>query len=357
MYVSGRWLLGGPSAERLISKCSRAWRKKGQSMNPADQVKWSHRMKLFLEECRAESAAIPRFRGDVSGLDFVIEAKNLKNYFHFTKEVLISLTMVEEITDFNGRIVIVYEKNEPAPFVMRFIEFLFPELASLVVFKKAPYKTDRALITWYGDYTFLQRYDGTGYIWDNSHLFSKKIDSSVYKVLRRNGYSRALKKLRDRAHSKTKHLDFSHLPKRVWISRNPKMSRERSVTNERKLIDSLLQREFDVLYFEDLDPASQIGLMSRAEIVATFHGAGIANMLYASRNTKILEIGTLQSGLQRQSDFVAFAHCSHAHYTTVVADFEYEGLETIPPLRRCGLYPVRISDLGISKLLSYVEEL
>jgi hypothetical protein len=47
---------------------------------------------------------------------------------------------------------------------------------------------------------------------------------------------------------------------------------------------------FSVVYFEDLSLTEQISIAKNARVIAGFHGAGLANVVWSSKNCKVIEI-------------------------------------------------------------------
>ena len=344
LAVDGKWVLSGPAGDRMSSRCQTAWRRAQK------RPYWGKRLTQYFEDNAQRPLPIAAQSAD--DVPFVIEAKNLTNYYHFTKEVLAALTTLDAIPGHHAPIIITYHKRPPAPFVTAFIEALFPEHAERVRFEKAPRRYDDALICWYGDYAGLRedggQHYGTRHTLDGSH-----IGAGLSVLLRHAGYSRALRLLRERALRVIKQGDFDHFPAKFWITR--KGGHDRVPKAEGALIAAFAERGFETLAFEDLSPLEQVAAMNRAETVASYHGAGFTNMMYAGRKTQVFELGTLQTGAQRVGDFSAFCHVSECSYTHAVADFEYDGDREIPPMRGYGLYPVRISEAGIARLMDRVD--
>ncbi|MEM1374740.1 MAG: glycosyltransferase 61 family protein [Pseudomonadota bacterium] len=346
LAVNGKWLLAGPAGDRMIAHCQHAWRK-------ADKKPfWGKRFRAHLEDT---PTGMPRVTGeDVRDVPFVIEAKNLKNYYHFTKEVLAALTALDEVPGHRAPIVIVYQKHPPAPFVQRFIEALFPELAARVEYREAPQRIPRAILCWYGDYAELQG-PAHGH-WGARHAFeTTPTGAGISMILRHCGYARALRLLRERALRAIEGKAFSHLPRRFWVTRTG--GNDRAPKMEAAIIAAFGARGFETLAFEDLSPLEQIAAMARADAMASYHGAGFTNMMYAAPTTKVIELGTLQTGIQRVGDFSAFAHVSSCDYTHAVADFDHDGPDVIPPLRGNGLYAVHLSEAGQTRLMAHVDGL
>jgi capsular polysaccharide biosynthesis protein len=94
--------------------------------------------------------------------------------------------------------------------------------------------------------------------------------------------------------------------------------------------------------------------MNDALTMASFHGAGFTNLMYAAPDARVVELGTLQSGMLRLGDFAGLAHASGADYSVAIADYEYDGNRVIPPMRGHGLYPVRITDQGVDRLVEHI---
>jgi hypothetical protein len=64
----------------------------------------------------------------------------------------------------------------------------------------------------------------------------------------------------------------------------------RSFTNETEVEEHLKKGGFSIICLEDLSIAAQINLFQNAEIIVGSHGAGFANLVWASENVRVLEI-------------------------------------------------------------------
>ncbi len=80
----------------------------------------------------------------------------------------------------------------------------------------------------------------------------------------------------------------SDMPRRVYISRM--LAENRRLVNEAELIEALTNIGFSVVTLEALDLAAQIQLFRGADVIVAPHGAGLANLVFARRQTVILEI-------------------------------------------------------------------
>jgi len=91
----------------------------------------------------------------------------------------------------------------------------------------------------------------------------------------------------DRLRERTLHDNVGPRTRRIYISR--RQAAERRVRNEEALVDRLCSLGFTRYDLEDLSPAQQIRLFQEAELVVGPHGAGLANLLFATDAT-VLEL-------------------------------------------------------------------
>jgi capsular polysaccharide biosynthesis protein len=83
--------------------------------------------------------------------------------------------------------------------------------------------------------------------------------------------------------------DFaSALPKKFFISRAK--TRRRRLVNEDDLSKALESEGYATLYLEDWTLAQQINLFAQAQVVVGLHGAGLANLVFARPETKVVEL-------------------------------------------------------------------
>jgi hypothetical protein len=76
--------------------------------------------------------------------------------------------------------------------------------------------------------------------------------------------------------------------KKIYISR--KAANYRKILNEEELMPILKKYNFAIYMPEELSVKDQITLFSNADIILGIHGAGLANILFADKNAKMLEI-------------------------------------------------------------------
>jgi len=77
-------------------------------------------------------------------------------------------------------------------------------------------------------------------------------------------------------------------PRRIFISR--RKTGTRTLANERQLEELLRGRGFETHSMEDYPLAKQARLIRESEMVVATHGAGLANLVFARRGTRVIEI-------------------------------------------------------------------
>lgn len=76
--------------------------------------------------------------------------------------------------------------------------------------------------------------------------------------------------------------------RRIYISR--RAASKRKVKNEEEIIPILKSFGFEVLQTEDLSFKMQRQLMRETSVLISIHGAGLANMIFMPKNSKIIEL-------------------------------------------------------------------
>lgn len=77
-------------------------------------------------------------------------------------------------------------------------------------------------------------------------------------------------------------------PTRVYVSR--RKARARALLNEEEVESAMHRQGLAVMHMEDLSFGDQIELFSSAELVVAPHGAGLANLVWADRIRRVIEI-------------------------------------------------------------------
>ncbi len=243
---------------------------------------------------------------------------------------------------------------------MAFITALFPELTGRVHLVQKSRRYPRALTSWslrhylhHAPPHLMDPLEGLGrpsWLWQG-----RRASRGSQAILAMNGYDAALRRLNARARRIVADVDARHLPRRFWITRDVTGPRNRAMKGEAKMKKALRKFGFVAISFESLSPLEQIALVANADIMAGYHGAGFANMLYAGPQTHVLEMGTYQTALHRWADFMPHAHAAGCHYTSFFADFNKDAPEETPEVLSEGLLPVAISDAGIEAVCAHIE--
>lgn len=77
--------------------------------------------------------------------------------------------------------------------------------------------------------------------------------------------------------------------KKYYLSRNQTIIR--SISNEQDLLNLIDKYGFEIIYTENKTLNEQIQLFSECDILISPHGAGLTNMLFMPKGSKIIEIG------------------------------------------------------------------
>jgi len=93
-----------------------------------------------------------------------------------------------------------------------------------------------------------------------------------------------INKLRDRFLEKHKITPW----KKIYISRQK--AKIRKVTNEDEVVKLVNSFGFEIHYFEDYNFSEQVNLMQCTTHLIGLHGAGLTNMLFMQKNSKVLEL-------------------------------------------------------------------
>lgn len=82
--------------------------------------------------------------------------------------------------------------------------------------------------------------------------------------------------------------NFNKKPIKIYISRSN--SDRRRLSNERELIKILKKKNFRILQMEKIKFYDQIKYCSRASLIISLHGAGLTNLIWMKKKTKLIEI-------------------------------------------------------------------
>lgn len=348
LAIGNKWFLNGHAGGRLLDSFLHRWKRSD------DPQRYHAQFSEHFQIAQAPDGAVPVWDKGTGDLDFVVEARHLGNYYHFTTEVLSAIAAATEIPGFRGNILIVANRLDAGAFAMAFVQSLFPDIADRVRFLPSPHHFDRVLTLWHGHWAQLQQEIGIAedLLPETHPIATGNVPPDIWKTLQANGYSKTLKTLGRHGRALAAGRETRRFPEKVWIARRAAQGNDRPLANEDRIIAELARRGFGVLYFEDLDPLDQIAAMAGASKMVSCHGAGFANLIYASDSASIVEIGTIQSSILRWKDFAGLAHASGAQHTLAIADHADESGRIMPRFRGGTLYPVRLTDDAIDEIVA-----
>tara|TARA_R110002094_G_scaffold7401_15_gene16630 strand:+ start:6344 stop:8080 length:1737 start_codon:yes stop_codon:yes gene_type:complete len=352
-----RLILSGASGTRLLNKYR--W----ESLDADVDVDVDIRLNDFFVNGQAynKNKEIPLYSGMLDyDIDFAIECRNTFNYYHFVIESLAQLTLLDTL-DFQGNIYFHFPNQEKKqrPFAQDFVTALFPEYEGRVFFERAPKDYKRVLTAYdlIGAHQMMPENDIAGIErFAPAEMADQKGLSKIQlqPILAMNSVSSTVLALRARALRAIEGHDFGHLPRRFYVGRDTRQSRSRHMEGEDLLFDHLKLFGFEYVVFENLSPLEQIAAMANAEMMISYHGAGFTNMLFASPDAYVIEIGTLQTAQFRWGDFWPLANASQCRYVSFFADLNTDDPLTEPHFSTDGIVPVALSEQGTAQLMGFV---
>lgn len=142
--------------------------------------------------------------------------------------------------------------------------------------------------------------------------------------------------VRNRFSSKNEIIPY----KKIYISRQK--AKKRKIVNESELISLLKSYNFEIHFFEDYNFYDQVKLMQQTTHLIGLHGAGLTNMLFMNKKSKILE-------LRNNGD-------SHNNcYFSLASDLEHEYYYTLNEGNSKDTNAVDIN-VNLEKLIETIEK-
>lgn len=352
--INGKYLINGPSGLRIVNRMSR-------SANPKKVGRLEAIAASFAEKRMQNHIYFPDAEDCDRNLDLILVAKNLFNFYHFTKETLPNIALYESY-NLTGKIIINSQNETEANFVRDEITRFFPKIADRVTISFGDLDVRRALLPVDTRFFYFQGSDEsmpslgtaakTSWMWEDRALGERSL-----KTLGMNSCETSLFALREhvlqRVDETRNESDFTSKPRRLYVARRPS-KRLRKIRQEEVLINALKELDFEVIYFEDYDVLTQARLVSEAEVIVTAHGAGLTNMLYARHGCLVVEISNLQIALLRFGDFNPLALVSQARYLHFFTDHDWPNQDVIPDYGKHSLIGSKLDDTGISILRSAI---
>ncbi|CUH15077.1 Capsular polysaccharide biosynthesis protein [Jannaschia seosinensis] len=345
----GKYFVNGAAGTRLRTKY--AWANVGKRDANGE-------IAAYFRSLQDGDPELPVWPGGTEGLDYVIDARNGFNFYHFLTESMGQLCAVDR-DDFRGRIYIHVDREKIEPFIHDWIAILFPRLAGRVEFRWGRHSYDRCLSLmnkrhlWYQ--TGPRAMDDLDDVAPETRFWKgRKPDRTSLLILAQNVCDDTLLHLRETALKRIEGGDWAHLPRRFWVAR--RSQRERPMRGEADLVAALAERGFETVHFEDYTPLEQIAIMARAEVMISHHGAAFANMLFARPEAHCIEIGTYQTARWRWRDFMPHAIASGCRYTSLFADFNADApIHRPEDVRSRPLHPVGLDAGGRGRVIDYVD--
>lgn len=133
--------------------------------------------------------------------------------------------------------------------------------------------------------------------------------------------------------------------RKIYISRGDNTN-HRNLIDEQPLMDELLPRGFHSYMLSSLTFEQQVRLFASAEVVVGVHGAGLANIVFAPENIKVVEIASKEYCPSMYQDI---AFCRHQEYEMVFACAD----DTI--FSDVSKQSIRLGSDGISRLLALLD--
>ena len=355
LLVGEKLLLSGASATRA--------RNAYRNENRGDNVDPEQDLVAYFDACQQGNigSGVPVLDAvPDEPIDFAVECRNTFNFYHFITESLSQLVVLDQL-DFEGNIYFHYPNadHKVRGFAQDFVDALFPEYAGRVYFERAPKEYSRVLTAYDLIGAHYQSPD-SGYDAIDALALSDRLwrgrsaTAGSQAILAMNSVNTNLIKLRKRALRAVGEMDCSHLPKRFYVGRDTRQSRNRHMQGEDLLFDHLKLFGFEYVVFENLSQTEQIALMANAEMMISYHGAGFTNMLFAHPDAFVVEIGTLQTAVSRWGDFWPLANAAQCKYVTFFADYKTDAESDSVHIFRDDILPVHLSERGIGQVMAFV---
>ncbi|WP_062762369.1 DUF563 domain-containing protein [Falsirhodobacter sp. alg1] len=293
---------------------------------------------------------LPLFNEDYRQLDFVIETRNFYNFYHFTKETLPHLTLVERY-GLTGRVLIAGPNRKVSDFVMDAVKAWFPELVDRVEITGDTVDFGRALIGLDTRIMYYQCRDALiPSIQDVSDVpVKRRFTTGNLRLASINSYEQPLGDLRQRALAV---LQPAPPSRRLFVVR--RSGRQRNMVGGDLLEARLKDMGFEVVAFEDHTVAEQARMVAEAEAVVLLHGAGTTNMLYVPEGCLVVELSNLQTLRKRFGDFNPIAIAAGARYLHVFADHDFPNPDVVPVISEDGHRGVVLSSFEADVIASHI---
>lgn len=292
-----------------------------------------------------------------------IEVKNFYNFFHFLTESFHKAFSDRKAIKAADKTVFKSGSKRVEGFVKRWIDDFREIIGSNVVIEAGSTGADSApsnIITPLSAKHLLYQFEGPhreminavrppGHSWTGYDATPHPV-----KILALNSVDDSMFEFRDAAIALAKQRVERKWGRKIYVARSKAIARQRVMKGEDNLIAALQAKGFEVVYFEDLSPLEQIRCVNGARCIVLQHGAGMANMMFASSNTHVFELGTYQTAMSRWGDFIPIAHVAKCHYHHIFLDMDYEDEDTDPVFADHGLVAPVVSGEDVERVMSLI---
>lgn len=305
-------------------------------------------------------------QGDVSKADlttpFLIILKNGFNFYHFVDDVLRQFSTIDTLgPEYTGEIVI-SAPNEPiSNFVERFIAALFPHHYARLRIVKTDVSFDTVITSYDTNLYAMSDHARAAMPGIKDALPSKGIVkgynpiANLVRTHRANITSDAYASLRRTALERCTDVDIP-TPRKLFIERGDS-ARNRQADGQSAFKDLLFRNGFTPFVLENHSPLEQIKIVSGADTVVGFHGAGFTHLLFAKESATWIEIGTLQSLRERWPDFWHLADVPGVRYRKYCFDYAKDDPFEYPNFAKDSIVAPQITSRGLERLDSDLEQL
>lgn len=196
------------------------------------------------------------------------------NYYHWNMETLSRVLLVYEKEDFKDYKLVI--KKDGSKFMKDSLQFLFqiPKQQFLPKGLISRIEAEEALVV---SFPFIRNESS-----NNGNVYYPSIIQKINQL--------AQKRLLEFAS-----INVSKYGKNIMISR--KNSIERRMLNENEIVEKLKSYSLQLVLLEELSFIEQVALFAQAEKVIAVHGAGIVNVLYATK-LRLLEFYPIERNIR-----------------------------------------------------------
>ncbi|WP_050527045.1 glycosyltransferase 61 family protein [Pseudorhodobacter aquimaris] len=347
--AQGKVLL--PGARLLKRYC---WENQEDDLDPEEQLV------SYFQDCQRQNidASIPLYTQALpENLAVAIACRSITNPYAFIAEALPQLAQIAG-SGFRGDVFFHFSNRvkSPHPAVQEIVADLFPEFVGRIFFEPAPKHYDHVLTVLDLLHVYFQF--PTEVVGSVAHLAPSDamfrghdgyVESRT--ILSMNAFSSSLSALRRRGLRAIEGKDFSYLPKRFFVGLPDDAP---SIVGAEQLLEMLRLFGFQRVDFDKLSPLEQIAIMANAEMAITPHSANLTHMMFASPQTFVLVLGTLQTAVHRWDEYWGHAHVSGCHYISFFADFDAPDPKVSPSIDLDGMVPVALSDQTVAEVLAFI---